>query len=332
MFPVLCREPVAIGFGLVDRDIHDRMVLLSFVVSKSCFERGVFGIGNGRITDVGIRSGRTAQYHPAVIGVFVPTRVYEPQELLLNPHVAVLYHLVHDSLHMFHDTVSLGLALQFAELVLFSRHHLVVADTHPVQKRLSVGICRIPPVLNKQVVRLGIHFRSSLFHERGIGLVELQLTLHQVSGTYECSRLHRLMHAEIMGHKAVVVDGKPVPSVEVARQSGDVIVLAGREAELVRSFERDDGAGVFHVAYRLLPKGIYFDPCRTCQRIAIDAFQFDLRYARKPDVELYSAICSGVAIIPAVFVRLNCRNYDHILFTIPLCGYNGGRRNGESHC
>lgn len=138
--------------------------------------------------------------------------------------------------------------------------------------------------------------------------------------------LHGLMHTEIMSHKAVAVDRKPIPSVEVARQSGDVIVLAGREAGLVRSFERDDGAGVFHVAYRLLPKGICFDPCRTCQRIAIDAFQFDLRYTRKPDVELYSAICSGVAIIPAVFVRLDCRNYDHILFAIPLCGYNGGRR------
>ena len=29
---------------------------------------------------------------------------------------------------------------------------------------------------------------------------------------------------------------------------------------------------------------------------------------------------------------LDCRNYDHILFVIPLCGHNGARRNGESYC
>ena len=132
-----------------------------------------------------------------------------------------------------------------------------------------------------------------------------------------------------MGHKTVAVDGKPVASVEVARQGGDVVILAGREARLVGGAERDNGTCVFYRFHRI---GVLVHTRRTCQRIAVDALQLHLRYAREPDVELYSAICCGTAVISAVFVCLDSRNHDRIFFAISLCGHYGARHNGERHC
>ena len=137
------------------------------------------------------------------------------------------------------------------------------------------------------------------------------------------------MHAEIVSHKAVAVDGKPVASVEVARQGGDVVILAGREARLVGGSERDNGTCVFYRFHRI---GVLVHTRRTCQRIAVDALQLHLRYAREPDVELYSAICCGTAVISAVFVCLDSRNRYRMLLAVLLCGESSCRHNDSNHC
>ena len=133
MFGVPCRKPVAIGFGIVDRNIHHRIVVLAFVIGKSGLEGSIFGIGDRRITYIGVRSGRTAQHHPAILRILVLPGVDKPEKLLLYPDIAVLHHLIHDPLHVLHDTVSLRLAFQLAEFVFLSCHHFVVADAHPLQ-------------------------------------------------------------------------------------------------------------------------------------------------------------------------------------------------------
>lgn len=80
------------------------------------------------------------------------------KELLLYPYVAVLKHFLHDALHVFYYMVSFCLTFQFPEFVLLSCHHLVVASTHPFQQGLFAGFGRIPPGLDDELVRHGIHF------------------------------------------------------------------------------------------------------------------------------------------------------------------------------
>ena len=87
------------------------------------------------------------------------------------------------------------------------------------------------------------------------------------------------MHAEIVGDQAVFIDGKPVPAIKVARQGGDIIVLAGGEAGIIGGVENQNGGSVFRLGDdgRSLFVPLYHG--RTSQGIAIDAFQFDLRHA-----------------------------------------------------
>ena len=219
--------------------------------------------------------------------------------------VTVPNHLIHDALHMFHDIVSFGLSFQLAEFVFLSCYHFVVANAHLLQQCLFIGFCRLLPIPDEKTVCLGIHFGASLFYKWGIGLVELQLTLHQVIGLDEHPRLHRLMHTEKVRHEPVTINRQPVSSVKVARQGEDVIVLSGGEAGLIAGTERDDGTCVFNVIHRRLSLYVLFDIRRTCQRVSIDTLQLYLCYPRKPGVELDSTADCRITIISAVFVRLD---------------------------
>ena len=134
-----------------------------------------------------------------------------------------------------------------------------------------------------------------------------------------------------MGHESVAIDGQPIPSVEVARQGGDVIVFSGSEAGLLGSIERDNGAGFFYTVHHRPPLRVLFDTRRTCQRVAVDTLQFHLCYPRKLEIELYAAANCGIALISAAFVCLDCRNHHRISIAVPLCGRGGNRHNGDSH-
>lgn len=68
---------------------------------------------------------------------------------------------------------------------------------------------------------------------------------------WACVRFYPLVYAEIMCY--VSIAGKPVSSVKVARQGGDVIVLSGCEARFVSCAERDDGSGIFYPVHHRLP-------------------------------------------------------------------------------
>lgn len=114
------------------------------------------------------------------------------------------------------------------------------------QQRLFVLFRRIFLILTQKGACSGIQLRTFLFHERCIRVVELQFALRQIGWGYIIGPFHRLMHAEIVSDKSVLVDGKPVTAIEVAGQGGDVIVLARSEAgSIIGSVENQYGGCVF---------------------------------------------------------------------------------------
>ena len=328
---VLCGEPFAIGLGLVDGDVYNRIVVFPFGVGKICLEGGVFGIGDGGAADVGVLGRGAAQYHPGVVRILVPAGVDESEELLLYAGVAVLDHFVHDVLHFLYEAISFRLTLQFPEFVFLSCDHFVVAEAHLLQEGLFVGFRRILAVLEEKAVRFGVHFGPLFLDERSIGFVKFQLAFHLFVRTDECAALHGLMDAEIVGDKSVAVKGEPVTSVKVARQGGDVVIFSRREAGFVGGVESDDGACVFNaVCYRLTLR-VISDDCPASQWVAVDAFQFHFRYARKPNVELDSAAHCGVAFVSVVFVCLHGQNFHRVFFAVLLGGHGNGRDDGHDH-
>ena len=68
--------------------------------------------------------------------------------------------------------------------------------------------------------------RTLFFYERRIRVVKFQFAFCQITGAYECAQFYSLMHSEIVGNQSVLVNGKPVSSVEVARQGENRVVFS----------------------------------------------------------------------------------------------------------
>ena len=130
-----------------------------------------------------------------------------------------------------------------------------------------------------------------------------------------------------MSNQAVFVDGKPIPSIDVARQSRDVIVLAGSEAGFIGSTKSHDGIGIScFIDYRL-SLSIPFYSNRTGQGIAVNTFQLDLCHTRHLEVKLYTPT-NGVEIQR---IR-DCTSHCHrrlCIISVASVSLNGG--NGYSH-
>ena len=149
MLAVLCCQPFAISFGIIHRNVHNRIVVLSFFIGKSGLEGGILGIGDGCIADISIGSWCATQHHPSIFRILVPSRVDEAKKLLLDAGFSILYHFAHNTLHVLHNAVSPGFTFQFTELVFLSGYHFVIPYTHLIQQCLFVGFRRFLTVLNE---------------------------------------------------------------------------------------------------------------------------------------------------------------------------------------
>ena len=239
---ILGCKPVAISCGFSNRNVYHRIVSLSCIIDEVLFEVCVFSVCHRCITYVSIRSWRTAQHHPGIIRVVVVSRIDESQELLFEPNIPILDHLIHNALHFFYEAGSFCVPLQFAELGFLSCYDFIIAKSHLIQQCLFVFFHRVLLILAKKRGRSGIQFRTFFFHKRGIRGFKLQFIFHQVIRSYIRGSFYRLMYAEIISDPSVFsIDGKPVSSIDITRQGGNIIVLTGDEAWRFGSIESKDG-------------------------------------------------------------------------------------------
>jgi len=89
------------------------------------------------------------------------------------------------------------------------------------------------------------------------------------------------MHSEIVGNQSVLVNGKPVSSVEVARQGENRVVFSWSETVFIGSIKNQNGTGIFRFADNRLSRLVPLDANSSGQGITVYTFQFYLGYSRQ---------------------------------------------------